>query len=109
DGFQFRNNLAIELPAIVECATEQGYLEKQFKGKQGSRQFRDPRPAAAQMFANEVEVTGEDGVLATQSPIDAPIFQGAKDSSRQLRQRKEFEHVLVAGQLASFNGASWSI
>src|SRR2546423_11636849 len=95
DRFQIGNYLAIKVARVVECAAQQSDLKQQLKWDQRGRQIDDLRPAAAQVFANQIEIASETTIGSSQAPIDAPVLEGPEDSTGQRRDRKLTQNVSI--------------
>src|SRR5438270_6080162 len=95
DHFQLRNYLAIKLARVVQCTAQQSDLEQQLKWDECGRQIDDLWAAAAQVFANQIEIASETAIGSSQAPIDAPVLEGPKDSAGQRRDRKLTQNVSI--------------
>src|SRR5205814_4115999 len=95
DCFQLGNYLAIKLARVVEGAAQQSDLKQQLKWDECGRQIDDLWAAAAQVFANQIEIASETTIGSSQTPIDAPVLEGPEDSAGQRRDRKLTQNVSI--------------
>src|SRR5207249_8395191 len=95
NSFQFRNHLAIEFTRVIQCPTEERYLEEQLERNQRRRQINNLRSSASQMLANQIEIARQSAITTSQTPIDTAILKRAKNSASQWRDRKEFEDMPI--------------